>query len=88
MAADPIPAEGRAKLLTLIYRHTPRDYKGRLNGERTVLVLRKGGTTLVPLSALTDEEIHRMLPYATKKEAQRLAKKNPTTNAKEADDAR
>lgn len=65
----------RKQALTLIYRHTSKDYKGHLNGEKSILVLRAGGTTLVPLTALTDEEIARDLPYAQKCEAKRLAKK-------------
>jgi hypothetical protein len=65
----------RKKALTLIYRHTSRDYKGHLNGEKSILVLRTGGTTLVPLTALTDEEIARDLPHAQKCEEKRLAKK-------------
>lgn len=58
----------RKQQLTLIYRHTHRDFKGRLNGERNILVLREGGTHLVPLVCLTDAEIAEKLPYAMKKE--------------------
>ena len=63
----------KEKQLALIYRHTHRDYKGNLNGERNILTLRQGGTTLVPMSALTAEEIADKLPYAIKKEAERKA---------------
>lgn len=69
----------KEKQLALIYRHTHRDYKGNLNGERNILTLRQGGTTLVPLSALTDAEIADKLPYAIKKEAERKTAKEATT---------
>lgn len=65
----------RAKKLALIYRHTHRDYKGRIDGIKTVLVLRAGGTTLVDLNSLTDAEIAIMLPYSLKLEAERVAKR-------------
>jgi hypothetical protein len=51
----------------LIYRHTHRDFKG--NGK--ILILRPGGTTLVPMTALTDDEIEGKLPWALYKEAAR-----------------
>jgi len=55
--------------LNLIYRHTSRDYKNGGKGDaRAILVLRKGGTSLVPLIALTDEEIADKLTYALYKE--------------------
>ena len=63
----------RKMALALIYRHTHRDYKGRLpDGTRTAMVCR-GTTCLVSLDQLTDPEIADRLPYAQKKEAQRLA---------------
>lgn len=67
----------RKKALALIYRHAPRDYKGRLpDGTRTIMVCR-GATCIVPVDSLTDAEMADRLPYALKKEAERLAKKNP-----------
>lgn len=65
----------REQKLALIYRHTHKDFKGRMNGERNILVLRAGGTTLIPLSALTDAEIAAKFPYARSKEMDRLAAK-------------
>jgi hypothetical protein len=64
----------REQELTLIYRHMHRDFKGRIDGERTIMIAR-GTTTLVALSELTDAEIADLLPYALKKEAQRKEKK-------------
>ena len=49
----------RAEKLKLVWRKTHRDYKGLIKGERYVLVLRTGGTQLVPLTDLTDEEIEQ-----------------------------
>jgi hypothetical protein len=55
--------------LNLIYRHTSRDYKNNAKGDdRAILVLRAGGTHLVPLIALTDAEIEDKLTYALYKE--------------------
>ncbi|MBN3507189.1 hypothetical protein [Burkholderia cenocepacia] len=73
----------RDQKLTLIYRHTHRDYKGKADevwgrvhvGKRTLLVNRKGVTVLALLEQLTEEEIAEKLPYALKKEADRLAAK-------------
>lgn len=64
----------KAQKLTLIYRHTHKDYKGN-HPElgKTVLVLR-GATCLVPLDQLTEEEIADKLPYSLKKEVERLEK--------------
>jgi len=52
----------RSEKLDLIYKNTHRDYKGEYNGERSILALREGGTTIVPLSQLTDAEIESRLP--------------------------
>lgn len=57
--------------LKLIYRHTHRDFKGKIGGCGAILVLREGGTTLVMMTALTDAEIERGLPSAIRKEAER-----------------
>lgn len=74
----------RKALETLAYRHTHRDFKGRLpNGERTILVLREGGTTLVNLSALTEAELRRKLPSPAKLGAEdgtKWGKRHQTTN--------
>lgn len=66
--------KARKQALALIYRHTSRDYKGRLaDGTRSILVLRNGGTTLAPLDQLTDAEIARLVPSAQRQETRRLA---------------
>jgi hypothetical protein len=64
----------RAQQLALIYRHTPRDYKGKLDGARTILTNENGATVLVKLDELTDEDIARKLPLALRDEAVRLGK--------------
>jgi hypothetical protein len=64
------------KQLALIYRHTHRDYRGTINGEKSIMTLRNGGSTIVPLSALTDDEIAGALPYALRKEAERKSGNN------------
>lgn len=62
----------REKKLALIYRHTHRDFKGKLNGEKSILVFRTGeGTCLVTLNALTDAEIADKLPSALRREEAR-----------------
>ena len=53
---------GRAHKELLLWAATPSDYKTILNGKRAMLVLRGGGTTLVPLEELTDAEIDRLSP--------------------------
>jgi hypothetical protein len=66
----------RNEALKLIWRHTHRDFKGKLaDGSKSVLTLRQGGTTLVPIDALTDAEIAEKLPYAQHCEAKRQAAK-------------
>jgi hypothetical protein len=62
----------RDQQLALIYRHTSRDYRGKLNGEKTILVNINGATCLVKLDELTDDEIARKLPYALQQEAKKL----------------
>jgi hypothetical protein len=53
---------GRAHKELLLWAATPTDYKSIWNGKRSILVLRGGGTTLVPLEELTDAEIDRLSP--------------------------
>jgi len=60
------------KALALIYRHTHRDYKGNYGGVKSIMVCRDGASCLVPLDGLTEAEVADRLPYAMKKEAERL----------------
>lgn len=74
-------AEAKKVLLRLIYRWTHSDFKGRAGerwgevdrGKPTMLVSR-GGTCLVLLEDLSDEEINDKLPYALKKDDKRKTK--------------
>lgn len=54
----------REKQLALIWRHTHRDFRGMIGMEKCILVMREGGTTAVPLTTLTEDEIARMFKYA------------------------
>lgn len=66
----------RRRALKLIWRHTHRDYKGTLpDGTRTVLMLREGGTCLVPLESLTEAELVDELKSAERLEQKRLEKR-------------
>lgn len=74
-------ALSRKQKLALIYRHEHRDYKGRAGpqwgeheGEKSIMVNEKGATVLTLLETLSDEQIANKLPYALKKESERLAK--------------
>lgn len=51
----------RDQKLKLVWKHTHRDYKGTMNGIKTIMVYRQG-TCLVALSDLTDKEIETRLP--------------------------
>lgn len=65
----------REKQLALIWRHTHKDFRGMIGMEKHVLMMREGGTTSVPLTALTEDEITRQLKYAEGAEQRaRLAK--------------
>lgn len=55
----------RDKKLDAVWKHTHRDYKGKLNGERSIMVYRNG-TCLVLLKDLTDAEIEGKLPAAVR----------------------
>jgi hypothetical protein len=55
----------RDKKLALVWKHKHRDYKGRINGERYVMIYRNG-TMSVPLTDLTDAEIETSLPKGMK----------------------
>jgi hypothetical protein len=62
----------RAEALTLIYRHTHRDFKGTLpDGSKTLLTM----TGLVCLDELTCTQVAELLPSAQRKEAARLEAK-------------
>ncbi len=45
-----------------VWRATHNDYRGMIDGQRTIMVLRGGGSCLVTLGGLTDEEIAARLP--------------------------
>jgi hypothetical protein len=51
----------REQKLEAIWRSTHADFKGRIDGTRTILVYRNG-TCLVRLADLTDDEIAVLLP--------------------------
>jgi len=51
----------REQKLEAIWRSTHADFKGRIDGTRTILVYRLG-TCLVRLDDLTDKEIEDRLP--------------------------
>lgn len=70
---NPMNDMTRAEKLKLIYRHTHKDFKGTLTGDKSILVYRNG-TCLVALDDLTDEEIEQSIGYAVRKEAERLEK--------------
>jgi hypothetical protein len=56
----------REQQLKKIYATTHRDFKGNINGVKTIMVCRQGGTCIVALSDLTDAEIADRLPKAAK----------------------
>lgn len=65
----------RARKLNLIWKHTHPDFKGTMNGSRTIMIFRKGqGTCLVYLSDLTLDEIDDKFTYAAKMEAKQKGK--------------
>jgi len=58
----------REQKLRLVWKHTHRDYKGMLEGQRSIMVYRNG-TCLVLLKDLTDKEIDERIPRACKENA-------------------
>jgi hypothetical protein len=63
----------REQKIKIIYRHTHRDYKGKLaTGERAILVNENGATVLCPLSALSDEQVDKHFPYCYRLELQKV----------------
>ena len=61
----------------LIWKHTHRDFKGVQDGRKSIMILRNGGSTIVPLDCLTDEERVKLLADAEKRELKTAA---PTMN--------
>lgn len=47
--------------LKAIWRKTHRDYKGKVGDVKTIMILRSGGSCLVALDDLTDEEVEWLL---------------------------
>ena len=59
----PLAIKFRKKLEQLVWRYTHRDYRGVVDGIKTVLISRGGkGTCLESLSSLTDAELLDKLP--------------------------
>jgi hypothetical protein len=56
-------AKTRKKLEKLLWKHTHKDFRGNLNGIKTVLhFVHNVGTCVIAISALTDEELLSKLP--------------------------
>jgi hypothetical protein len=72
----------RTAALKLIWRHTHKDFRGVIMGEKCVLVLRPEGTCLAALTDLTDAEVAHDLAYAARAETKRLAAKATKKAAK------
>ena len=51
----------RQQKLDLVWKHTHRDFKGTIDGVRTIMVFRNG-SVLVCLEDLTEQEIADRLP--------------------------
>ena len=51
----------REQKLKLVWKNTHNDFRGKIDGVKTILVYRNG-TTLVALNDLTDKEINDKLP--------------------------
>lgn len=52
----------RKKFEALVYKYTHRDYKGRTDGKPSIMILRNGGTTIVPVEELTNRELVQHIP--------------------------
>lgn len=59
--AESLARFSKSFMLREIWMQTHNDYKGHLDGERTVMMLRNGETTIVMLKDLTDDEIRSQL---------------------------
>lgn len=57
----------REKFERKVWTHTHRDFRGTMDGVKTILVFRNG-TTLVSIDQLTDTEILERLPLDLKEE--------------------
>lgn len=55
----------RDQKLMIVWKHTHPDYKGMLEGQRSIMVYRQG-TCLVLLKDLTDTEIEERMPRSLK----------------------
>jgi hypothetical protein len=54
----------KAKLSSLVWKSTHKDYRAKLDGARAVLVLGPKGTTLKPLSKFSETELIEQLGKA------------------------
>ena len=53
----------------LIWKHTHRDFKGTVDGVKTIMVFRSGvGSTLCAITDLSDDEYADRLAYAVRKQ--------------------
>jgi len=52
----------RKELERLVWKHTHRDFKGKYQGQKTVLTLGPKGTTMVAISDLSDDELLKKIP--------------------------
>jgi hypothetical protein len=60
--ADEIRILGDRKIAEgIAWTKTHRDYKTIVDGKKSILLLRNGGTTLVPIASLSDSELSQYL---------------------------
>jgi hypothetical protein len=62
MARKKKKSSRRKRLESLLYKFTHRDYKGRMGGKPSVMILRSSGSTIVPVEDLTNRELVRNMP--------------------------
>lgn len=59
--AKNINKDSRDEKLKAIYKNTHKDFKGIINGSKTIMINR-GGAVIVKLTDLTESEIDNLLP--------------------------
>ncbi|MBF84608.1 MAG: hypothetical protein CL489_09050 [Acidobacteria bacterium] len=57
------------KDINLIWKHTHNDYRGKLGGKKSILVLQNGVTTLSTIENLPDDVFEEKLKMAKRKES-------------------
>lgn len=72
-SATKLTPKQRKEAERLLWKDTHRDYKGKVDGKKSVLVLDKGRTVSSPIKSLSDEKVLKLLRSNSREKVLKMA---------------